>query len=141
MPWAAKQSGKKVVIGHNLSSHFSSDVLKLCEQLNISFAFLVPNCTHLSQPLDVAFYGPKKRKWRKILKNWKLKNLPKSTIPKDEFPRLLKEPCETLNCENLIFGFSACGIHPSCPNELYKKLPTEESSESAANVSDASLTI
>ena len=120
VPWAKKQSGKKVVVGDNLSSHFSCDVLKLCAELNISFVCLVPNSTHLSQPLDVAFYGPMKRKWRGILKNWKLKNPSKTTLPKDEFPGLLKELCEVLNHDNLIAGFSTCGIYPFCPDERYQ---------------------
>ena len=113
-------------------------MLKLHEQLNI-FVCWVPNRTHLSQTLNVALYGLTKQKWQRISKNWKLKNLLKSTIPKDEFLRLLKELCKTLNCENFISGFSVCGIHPFCPYELYKKLSSEESSESAANVSDTFL--
>lgn len=142
VPWAKKKDGKKVVIGDNLSSHFSTDVIKLCEEHNISFVCLVPNSTHLSQPLDVAFYGPLKRKWRKIIKNWILKNPSKTTLPKDEFPKLLKELLEVLNCDNLISGFKAAGIHPFCPEELYKKLPSENNKEndpSLANVSDAVL--
>ena len=142
VPWAKKQEGKKVVIGDNLSSHFSTDVLKLCEDHNISFVCLVPNSTHLSQPLDVAFYGPLKRKWRKIIKNWKLKNPSQTTLPKDEFPKLLKELVEVLNCDNLISGFKAAGIYPFCPEELFKKLPSEinkGNDPSLANVSDVVL--
>ena len=55
---ARQKEGKKVIIGDNLSSHFSIDVIRLCEEHNISFVCLVPNSTHLSQPLDVAFYAP-----------------------------------------------------------------------------------
>ena len=63
LPWARKKAGKKVIIGDNLSSHFSPEVVRLCEEHSISFVCLVPNSTHLSQPLDVAYYGPLKRKW------------------------------------------------------------------------------
>ena len=139
VPWAKKRSGKKVVIGDNLSSHFSTMVLKMCEELNISFVCLVASSTHLSQPLDIAFYGPMKRKWRKILKNWKLKNPGKTSLLKDEFPILLKELCECFNCENLTAGFSASGIYPFCPDELYKKLPSAAADESINSVSDAFL--
>ena len=139
VPWAKKRSGKKVVIGDNLSSHFSTMVLKMCEELNISFVCLVASSTHLSQPFDIAFYGPMKRKWRKILKNWKLKNPGKTSLLKDEFPILLKELCECLNCENLTAGSSASGIYPFCPDELYKKLPSAAADESINSVSDAFL--
>ena len=125
VPWARKIEGKKVVIGDNLSSHFSPEVLKLCKDHNISFVCLVPNSTHLSQP----FYGPLKRKWRKIIKTWKLKYPRKTSVSKDEFPRLLKELHEVLNCENLISGFKATGIYPFCPDELIKKLPSENNQD------------
>ena len=62
VPWARKKEGKKVVIGDNLFSRFSTDVLTLCKDHNISFVCLVANSTHISQPLDVAFYGPLMRK-------------------------------------------------------------------------------
>ena len=61
LPWARKKDCHKVIIGDNLSSHFSTDVLNLCDQHNISFVCLVPNSTHLTQPLDIAFYGPLKK--------------------------------------------------------------------------------
>ena len=127
LPWARRKEGDKVMIGDNLSSHFSSDVLDLCEENNISFICLVPLSTHLSQPLDVAFYGPLKRKWCKILKNWKVQNPGQTTLPKDSFPRLLKQLEECLNVENLISGFKTCGIYPLDPEQLLKKLPEEVS--------------
>ena len=63
LPWARKKAGKKVIIGDNLSCHFFPKVVSLCKEHNISFVCFVPNSTHLSQPLDVAYYGPLKRKW------------------------------------------------------------------------------
>ena len=50
LPWARKKEGRKVIIGDNLSSHFSPDVITLCDEHNISFVCLVPNSMHLSQP-------------------------------------------------------------------------------------------
>ena len=77
--------------------------------------------------------------WRKILKIWKLKNPGKTSLLKDEFPILLKELCECLNCENLTAGFSASGIYPFCPDILYKKLPSAAADKSINSVSDAFL--
>ena len=134
LPWARRKEGRKVIIGDNLSSHFSPDVITLCDEQNISFVCLVPNSTHLSQPLDVAFYGPLKRKWRKILKLWKVKNPCLTSLPKDSFPSLLKELVDSLNTDNLISGFRACGIHPFNPQELISKLPQ---SNTAANASQS----
>ena len=131
LPWAWRKEGRKVIIGDNLSSHFSPDVITLCDQHNISFICLVPNSTHLSQPLDVAFYGPLKRKWRKILKSWKVKNPCLTSLPKDSFPSLLKELVSSLNTDNLISGFRACSIYPFNPQELVAKSPQSNGAASA----------
>ncbi|KAJ8938180.1 hypothetical protein NQ314_011588 [Rhamnusium bicolor] len=58
IPYLKKLDGKKFLIGDNLSSHFSSEIVRLCAQHNISFIFLPPNSTHMTQPLDVAFFSP-----------------------------------------------------------------------------------
>lgn len=71
LPILKKQEGPKVIIGDNLSSHISVDVLNACDKNNIRFVCLPPNSTHLTQPLDVAFFHPMKVAWRKILTEWK----------------------------------------------------------------------
>lgn len=85
---------KKVMIGDNLAGHVSQKVLKSCRDNNISFVLLPPNSTHLTQPLDVAYFRPLKMKWREILNNWKEKNT--GTVPKTQFPRLLKSTIDNL---------------------------------------------
>ena len=45
---------------NNLSSHISISVLEACKQHNIAFVSLPVNSTHLTQPLDVAFFRPMK---------------------------------------------------------------------------------
>lgn len=66
LPVAKKQNGPKVIIGDNLSSHFTDSVLSECQKHNIRFCCLPANSTHLLQPLDVGFYGPLKRYWCQI---------------------------------------------------------------------------
>jgi hypothetical protein len=76
----------KVLLGDNLAAHLSPDVLKLCQQHNIRFCFLPENSTHLMQPLDVGVFGPMKRYWREILRDWKeecdRKDIHFATLPK-----------------------------------------------------------
>ncbi|XP_047107714.1 MFS-type transporter clz9-like [Schistocerca piceifrons] len=50
----------KVVIGDNLCSHISINVLQKCREHNIKFILLPPNSTHLCQPVDVAYFRPLK---------------------------------------------------------------------------------
>uniref|UniRef100_A0A8D8LCW8 DDE-1 domain-containing protein n=1 Tax=Cacopsylla melanoneura TaxID=428564 RepID=A0A8D8LCW8_9HEMI len=52
LPHAKKLNGTKILIGDNLSSHFTCDVLTLCEENNIKFVCLPPHTTHLCQPLE-----------------------------------------------------------------------------------------
>jgi len=88
----------KVLIGDNLASHLSPYVLELCEEWNVRFVFLPENSTHILQPLDVGVFGPMKRAWKTVLSTWKVdcektgKFYP--TIPKAEFPRLLRKMLE-----------------------------------------------
>jgi len=48
---AKRVPGKKVLLGDNLSTHFSPDVLKAAEENDVVMACLVPNATHVMQPV------------------------------------------------------------------------------------------
>jgi len=91
--------GKNVLIGDNLSSHINLNVLELCKQNDVCFVALLPNSTHLTQPLDVAYFCPMKMAWRKILTDWRMKGKGRKapSLPKDEFPKLLKTLMQKLN--------------------------------------------
>jgi hypothetical protein len=64
LPILKKQAGRKILIGDNLSSHFNSNVLRLCQENDFDFVCLPPNSTHLSQPSDIAYFRPLKMKWK-----------------------------------------------------------------------------
>lgn len=105
LPHAKRQPGRKVVIGDSLSSHFTSEVVQACEENNIAFLCLVPNSTHLLQPLDVGFFRPFKIAWRKIIADYKQKNPRTKGIPKSVFPELLKNSLsamDTIPCNVLL---------------------------------------
>lgn len=118
----------KVMIGDNLSSHLSLDIIEKCKTHNIRFVMLPPNATHLCQPFDVAFFKGLKVSWRRVLTEWKLKN--RGNLPKDKFPELLKKVLKELSPRsmiNLTAGFRASGIYPFNPNEVTKRLPQDSS--------------
>ena len=124
-------SGPKVLISDNLSSHLSVEIISQCQANDIRFVFLPPNSTHITQPLDVAFFRPVKMAWRKILCEWKSRpGNAGSTLAKDEFPALLKQveaAVGFLNSKNLREGFRACGIYPLDQNVVLAKLPSGRS--------------
>lgn len=128
IPWASKLDGPKVVIGDNLSSHLNPDVIELCEANNIRFVFLPPRSTQITQPLDVAFFGPLKKAWREILLKYKTENPKQTSLNKCHFPLLLNQLIEAANMkkQNIVSGFKATGIHPFNPYEVYKKMPEYE---------------
>lgn len=119
-----------VIIGDNLSSHLTLAVVEECAQYNIRFTLLPPNSTHLTQPLDVAYFRPLKGAWRSVLEEWKKRN--RGVIPKTEFPRLLAKAFETVganNAKNVIAGFQACGIVPYNPERVLQKIPQRNEAE------------
>ena len=87
----AEKSGKYVLLGDNLASHFNLKVIKIAEQ-NVYFAMLPPNATHLLQPLDVCVFSSMKESWRKILQEQKREQREVST---NSFSRLSKNDWST----------------------------------------------
>lgn len=141
LPHALQIPGPKALLGDNLSSHFTPEVLNLCKTHNISFICLPPNATHLCQPLDVSFFGPMKKAWRTILQDWKQVNVKSSSVEKSIFPRLLKRlfddmaPTMTQNAQS---GFRGSGIYPLSKEKLLNKVPNNATQEENGDVYNSS---
>ena len=132
LPHATRIEGPKAVICDNLSSHLSPKVLRESKKNNISFICLPPNSTHLSQPLDVAFFAPMKKAWSSVLEDYKRSNPTKSVVEKTVFPKLLNkvlstEPFRSKISENIRSGFKATGLHPLNKKALLKRLTDAKS--------------
>ena len=112
LPHVKHVNGPIVLIGDNLSCHFSPKVIESCQEHGIRFVALLPNSTHLLQPLDVAVFRPMKGLWRACLSQWRLETRLQSTIPKVTFPMLLARVFKQLKSENLLAGFKAAGVWP-----------------------------
>lgn len=129
VPYAKKKSERIVIIGDNLSSHFSETILTVCEKFNISFICLPPKSTHILQPLDVAFYAPLKHYWRQILTEWKKREGRKhKTLIKPAFPRLLNQLVNKLmdqevGSKKIKAGFEKCGLYPVNVDRPKSRLP------------------
>ena len=130
VPHAKRLPGRKAIIGDNLSSQFTDKVMKLAAEHNIAFLCLPPASTHMLQPLDMAFYGPLKKSWRKILNDRRSGGKKNSKIlNKEAFPALLAKlhntifPEGTSYSKNLESGFAKCGIHPFNPKSVLDQLP------------------
>lgn len=142
LPYLNKLSGTKVSIGDNLSSHLSTESIKLCKENNVRFVFLPNNSTHLTQPLDFAFFRPLKIHWRSILEQWKkTEGKDECLLQKDRFPRLLKllwVKIQEKGSENIVAGFKKCGISPLNRQRVLDMLPTENTiNQTDPNIEDA----
>ena len=78
--------------------------------------------------MDVAFFRPLKSHWREVLSIWKQSTSASrcTTVPKDEFPRLLKQLLDALKPDaekNLKSGFRKTGIFPLNRQEVLQRLP------------------
>ncbi|KAG8232065.1 hypothetical protein J437_LFUL011561 [Ladona fulva] len=112
-----RTSGNKIVFGDHLTSHLSLNVVKLCEENDIKFVCFPPNSSHLTQPLDIAYFRPLKAEWRDILTKWKHSEAGKrvASLPKDLFPMLLKTVLDEIQpnlSKNLKAGFKKAGVFP-----------------------------
>ena len=115
--------GPKVLIGDNHGSHFSQRVVASCLENSIRFVTILPNSTHLCQPLDVAVFKPLKILWRAVLDSWRKDTRRSGTIPKETFPKLLARAYAHVKGDNLVSGFKASGIVPLDSNQVFKRLP------------------
>lgn len=137
LPHAKLLEGRKILIGDNLGSHFTEDVIRLCEENNIGFVCLPKNATHLCQPLDVGFFRPFKLAWRQTLIDWKKNHPSLTSIDKKDFPHLLQATLLLMNSKtvkeegqlpiehNLRSAFASTGIVPLNRTKVLDKLPRE----------------
>jgi len=135
IPYLKKLDGPKVLIGDNLSSHLSCDAIKMCADIGAKFVFLPANSTHLTQPLDVAFFRLLKKAWRTILKEWKKgPGRKEPSVPKFIFPTLLDKLITALEpnrISNIKSGFEKCGIIPLNRNKVLSMIPSANTPESS----------
>ncbi|CAG5056515.1 unnamed protein product [Parnassius apollo] len=142
MDWAKSLPGKEVIICDNLLSHLNVSVIELCECHNIQFVFVPSSSTHITQPLDVAFFAPLKKVWRAILLKYKMENPNQTTLNKNHFPNLLHslvDQVELYSSKNIKSGFRATGIYPFNPREVLKRVPEYQEDVASYGIDNALL--
>ena len=142
LPDAKRKVGKKVLIGDNLSSHISDEVIDSCRKNNIAFICLPPNSTDKLQPLDVGVFKSLKSAWKDILSDFKKKHPKETGIAKNDFPRLLKEAIKKSDPErHLPKAFEKCGLFPASFDKAVECIPFRdmECSESVRDLLNSTL--
>lgn len=121
VPWLEENNIEKPVVffldGH--VSHLSIELSKLCIDKGIVLVALLPNATHVLQPMDVAVFRTLKMNWKeKVLKYRMDKG---DSVTKTTFAPVLQELIqEKLSNDPAILrnGFRTCGLVPWCPEAV-----------------------
>ncbi|KAJ8870952.1 hypothetical protein PR048_027254 [Dryococelus australis] len=129
LPYLKDQPPPRALIGDNLSSHFSYNVINLCNYNDIRFVALPKNSTLFTQPLDVVFFHPLKSEWRQQ------RSSVKSLF---SFPFELKTLVENIksnSSENIKSGFRKTGLIPLQRDEVLRQLANRGINANAADSS------
>lgn len=79
---------------------------------------LLPNATHILQPMDVGVFHPLKAKWLKAVQQWRFDNNG-DRFRREHFAPLLKGVIDdAINPAILAGGFRKCGLYPFSPDAI-----------------------
>lgn len=119
-PWLDEKNIPKpvlfVVDGHK--THMTYPLSKFCSETWIILYALLPNATHILQPMDVSVFQPLKVEWKKTFRKWQA-NHHNQCVTRKEFATLLKMAMENgVTLETIQNGFRTCGFYPFDPNAV-----------------------
>ena len=79
-----------VLLIDSVSSHIDMDVFQLAIDKQIELSRIIPNATYLMQPLDKDVFGPLKKIWHQVAREYH-RQTPSIKIDKSNFTHKLKE--------------------------------------------------
>ena len=99
-----------LVDGH--STHIDIEISKFCQQNDVFLYCLPAHSSHITQPLDLGFYGPLKQSWRKAVTDYATENFGKS-VTKQMFAGVFKQAWEeNVKVSTIVNSFRSAGIYP-----------------------------
>ena len=108
----------RILICDGHGSHVTSEFIAHCREYNIVLLILPPHSSHLTQPLDVAVFGPLKKHMAAELQG----------IIQTEVPRIQKVEWlsayvhardKAFSTSNILSAFSGTGINPFNPQNVF----------------------
>ena len=101
--------------------HISLPILELCDENNVILYTLLPNATHLIQPLNLSLMGSIKTNYQECVCKW-LQNNPGGTYDKNAFVKVFaKVHKKAATVKNAVSSFCHPGIFPWDPTKVDDK--------------------
>lgn len=113
-------------------SHRSLKLSEFCYEKNIILVCLLPNTTHLCQPMDVIVFGSVKREWCSTLQTFKITSRGEERMTKATFCDLLNKCLDgKLTVDILKSAFSKTALYPFGAEHFdFSCLPVKQSAHS-----------
>ena len=113
-----KASDHTLILYDGHKSHISLTLSDWAKKHNVKLFVLPPHSSHLTQPLDVAIFGPFKAIYNHECQAY-MKKFPGANITSYQIAELTNKPyLKALSAENLISAFRRTGIHPFNNNAI-----------------------
>ena len=107
-----KSAAPTLILYDGHKSHISLTLTEWAKKYNVVLFVLPPHTSHITQPLDVAVFGPFKAMYNSECQAYMKRN-PGLSVTKYEVAHLTSTPyLRALSAENLISAFRKTGIHP-----------------------------
>lgn len=132
-----------LVDGH--TTHIDLETSKFCKENGILLYCLLAHSSHITQPLDVGFFGALKTNWKKACDKFKISNMG-SSVTKETFSSVFNTAwTSTVKMSTIVNSFARAGIYPINRNAigkggtidpalLYSESTTDSSSLSSGSV-------
>lgn len=105
-----------LLILDNHYSHSSYEAFVFCRENHVVVLSIPPHTSHRMQPLDVAFYGPLKKAYKKECDLFMKSHALQKITPFDVASIFNKAYCETATIQKGVSGFKSSGIYPINPS-------------------------
>ena len=134
-----------IVDGH--STHIDVEISKFCKENGILLYCLLPHSSHITQPLDVGFFGALKTSWGKAVDKYKISHMG-SSVTKESFAAVFNTAWTgAVKMATIVNSFARAGIYPidrsavanSGPATLYSESTTTDSSSASSTSCDSSI--
>ena len=111
-----------VLICDGHGSHVNADFIRHCREHDIVLLILPPHSSHLTQPLNVAVFGPLKKAMAVELQH--IIHTEVLRIQKAEWmSAYVRARTRALSSSNIISAFSGAGLFPFSPSKILRRIP------------------